>query len=150
MGEDRSGATISPQVSSAAISIWFGLAGPPGAFSVYGYLPGGRSIVGPLGDCGLPAPAVTLMVCLLMVTATSLPPMLPNISLARPGFGITSAFAAAAGFFCARLMLVSPFWRPSFSTAGPSGEVNANRTWSGLATALLAASFHPSLVSSER
>jgi len=35
-------------------------------------------------------------------------PILPNISLDWPGFGTTSAFAAAAGYFWARLIEVAP------------------------------------------
>ena len=57
------------------------------------------------------------IVCLLMVRAASLSPILPNIRLARPGFGMMSAFAAAAGIFCARLTDVSPLLRPSFNMA---------------------------------
>ena len=80
---------------------------------------------------------------LVDASGTSLPPILPNTSLACPGVGITSAFAAAAGYFCARLTEVSSLLRPSFSTAGPSAEEKASLTWSGLTTAR-SADFLPS------
>ena len=53
-------------------------------------------------------------------------------------------------YFCARLTEVSPLLRPSFSMAGPSGEVNASCTCSGLTTARSADSFQPRLPSSLR
>jgi hypothetical protein len=67
------GATMRPQVSSAAISISLFPAARPATFTEYRYLPGGKSSVGPFA-CGPPAPAGILIVCLLMVRAASLSP----------------------------------------------------------------------------
>src|SRR5262245_22105090 len=66
------GPTIRPQASPAATSIASVCAGRPATFSEYWYLPGGKSSVGPFGDCGLPVPAAILMVCLLIVSTASL------------------------------------------------------------------------------
>ena len=112
----------------------FGRAGPRPSPNI-GTCPAAIRESGGFGDCSPPAPPATLIVCLLMVTAASLPPMLPNISLAWPGFGMMSAFAATSGYFCARLTDGLVLLRPSFSIAGPSGEVNASCTRSAFTTA---------------
>src|SRR5262249_24119637 len=110
----------SPQVSSACTSTSSLCAGLFATLSEYLYLPGGSSSLGPSGDFA-PAPAATLIVCLLMVTTASPGIMLPNSSLAWPAFGRMPAFSASAGLRSASATVVSPSLRPSLSVAGPSG-----------------------------
>src|SRR6185295_4533905 len=129
------GPTKRPQASPAATVRVSLRVGCPGRRSAYWYLPGGRSSIGPFGDCGPPAPAAILMVCLLIVSDASFGPILPSISLACPALGMMSALAAACGFRCTRLTVVSSLARPSFSMAGPSGEVNASSARSAVTVA---------------
>ena len=88
---------------AGGISIWLLRAGPPAIFSAYWYSAADRS-----SEAGIAAPAGRDPDRLLVDQTSSLLPILPNISLDWPGFGTTSALAAAAGYFWARLIWSRP------------------------------------------